>query len=196
MRHFVRIQACHVIEMFWNLAVDGKKQTNDFVNSGGPYQAVRVFDFAMSISDLNNLVHLTAKSKYTKGRAYSAGVTNVGVYERQAGFQREGEGERQPLQTKHGRYEVQDVYFATPHVTSGCLFPISALTVDGQLKFTFNPVFPIVSEEKNAKFADAFVELLEAVTGDPVEHKDEKSLGQCGRHIYCQLLPQLLVPRL
>ena len=77
---------------FWDLAREGKAQTADFIESDGPVHAVRVFDFAMTISDLNNLVHLTAQSKDSQGRAYSAGFTNAGVYERLDAFEYEGDG--------------------------------------------------------------------------------------------------------
>lgn len=77
---------------FWEIAREGKSQTKAFIESGGPSQAVRVFDFAMTISDLNNLVHLTAQSKDSQGRAYSAGFTNAGVYERLDAFEMENEG--------------------------------------------------------------------------------------------------------
>jgi hypothetical protein len=77
---------------FWKLAKEGKTQTQEFIDSDGPVHAVRVFDFAMTISDLNNLVHLTAQSKDSQGRAYSAGFTNAGVYERLDAFEYEGEG--------------------------------------------------------------------------------------------------------
>ena len=79
------------LDDFWALARDGKMQTADFIDSDGPLHAVRVFDFAMTISDLNNLVHLTAQSKDSQGRAYSAGFTNAGVYERFDAFEFEGE---------------------------------------------------------------------------------------------------------
>ena len=88
------------LEMFWKLANDGKAQTQAFVDSQGPSHAMRVFDFAMTIADLNNLVYLTAQSKDSKGRAYSAGVTNCGVYERQEAFQREGESQRSLLKVR------------------------------------------------------------------------------------------------
>lgn len=161
------------LAQFWSLAADGKQQTEDFIAGGGPIQAVRVFDFAMTIADLNNLVHLTAQSKDTKGRAYSVGVTNVGVYERQVGFQRKGETERHLLKIQNGKYKIKDVYYATPHVTSGCLFQVSGMTLDGQLKLTFNPVEPIISSETNARFADAFVGLLEKISGKPEDHNDD-----------------------
>jgi hypothetical protein len=64
------------LSRFWRLAREGKRQTEEFIESDGPQNAVRVFDFAMTISDMNNLVHLTAQSKDSQGRAYSAGFTN------------------------------------------------------------------------------------------------------------------------
>jgi len=67
------------------------------------------------------------------------------------------------FQTKHGKYEVLEVYYGTPHSRSGCLYSISTITVDGCMKLTFNPASPIVSEEINEKYADAFVELVEKV---------------------------------
>lgn len=85
------------ITKFWELAKEGKKQTTNFIDSNGPEHAVRVFDFAMTIADLNNLVHLTAKSESSKGRAYSAGISNVGVYEKQKAVKRSGTSERDKI---------------------------------------------------------------------------------------------------
>ena len=85
------------LNQFWNLSRDGKSQTAAFINSDGPRNAVRVFDFAMTISDMNNLVDLTSKSADSLGRAYSAGVSNVGVYDRQKAVRREGDSERDTL---------------------------------------------------------------------------------------------------
>jgi hypothetical protein len=81
-------------KLFWNLAKEGKDKTQQFVDSDGPVHAVRVFDFAMTISDMNNLVDLTVKSKDSQGRAYSACVSNVGVYERQKAVRRENDTDR------------------------------------------------------------------------------------------------------
>ncbi len=150
-------------QIFWNLARDGRDQTNRFIESDGPVHAVRVFDFAMTISDMNNLIDLTAKSKNSLGRAYGAGVTNNGVYERQKAVRRENDKERGTIQIKHGEYEVRDVFFGTAHSRSGCLYQLSTITVNGSMKLTFHPASPIVSEETNAKFADAYIDLLEKV---------------------------------
>lgn len=93
------------LEEFWNLAKDGMKQTSAFIESGGPQNAVRVFDFAMTIADMNNLVHLTAQSKDSQGRAYSAGFTNAGVYERLQAFEKSNEKETSSVQVGgiHGK---------------------------------------------------------------------------------------------
>jgi hypothetical protein len=89
-------------KLFWDLAREGRDQTDKFIKSDGPVHAVRIFDFAMTISDMNNLVDLTAKSKDSQGRAYSAGVTNNGVYERQKAVKRENDEEREKLKVSEG----------------------------------------------------------------------------------------------
>jgi len=159
-------------QLFWDLAREGKQQTLDFINNDGPIEAVRVFDFAMTISDLNNLVHLTAQSKSSQGRAYSAGFTNAGVYERFDSFQyinAEDEGARTPLNTKFGgddktyKYKIDDIYYAASNARSGSLYRFSSITVNGEMKFTFHPASPIVSNEINEKFADALIGLLSQV---------------------------------
>jgi hypothetical protein len=164
---------------FWDLAKEGKKQTEDFIASDGPRHAVRVFDAAMTISDMNNLVHLTAQSKDSQGRAYSAGITNVGVYDRQHAFRREGEAGRTQLKVKHGRFEVEDVFFATSHARTGCLYQVSCQTVGGKMDLVFHPVAPITSVEINLGFANAFTELLEVVAGvkdaGSVEEDDDQA---------------------
>jgi hypothetical protein len=86
-----------MLKTFWDLAKEGRDQTAAFIESDGPTHAVRVFDFAMTISDLNNLVHLTAQSKDSQGRAYSVGFTNAGVYERLDAFEKEGSRERKSI---------------------------------------------------------------------------------------------------
>jgi hypothetical protein len=148
-------------------------------------------NLAVSISDMNNLVHLTSQSKDSQGRAYSAGITNVGVYDRQPAFQREGESERTPLKVKHGRFKVKDIFFATSHARTGCLYQVSCLTVDGEMKMTFHPVSPIVSEETNARFADAFVDLLEIVSGVKDASSEEEIDDQTNS---APLLPENALP--
>ena len=48
------------------------------------------------------------------------------------------------------------------------------MTVGGELQITFHPSKPLLSEEANAKFADAFIELLSVVAG---VKNDEKTVS-------------------
>ena len=81
-------------------------------------------------------------------------------------------------QVKHGKYEIEDVYFATSHARTGCLYQVSCMTVGGEMMCTFHPAAPIVSEEFNTKFADSFIETLEIVAGTKkVEVTDEFSFS-------------------
>lgn len=154
-------------DLFWHLAKENKEQTYHFLcKQDGPYQAVRLFDLGMTISDLNNLVYVAAQSKDTEGRAYSAGVTNAGVYEKLDAFRRKDEHNRPLIQVQHGRFKVQDIYFAGSHAYIGCLYQVSCLSVDGALKMAFHPPFPILSDETNKEFADDFIALLETVAFD------------------------------
>jgi hypothetical protein len=151
----------------WKLARDSRDQTKEFcIDTNGPQNAVRVFDFAMSISDMNNLVDLTAKSASSKGRAYTAGVTNAGVFEKQRAVPRDSKNKRSSLKTKHGRYKIEDLYYATSHARSGSLYQLSLLTINDEAKLTFHPVSPIVSRETSNQFADDFVALVEKVATD------------------------------
>ncbi len=160
---------------FWSIAKKSKAQTREFIESGGPEEATRVFDFAMSISDMNNLVYLSSQSKDTLGRAYSAGIVNAGVFEKQKSVQRSNDADRANLQTKHGRFEIQEVHYATSHARSGCLYQASCLTINNELMCTFHPASPIVTKEKNNDFADSFVQLLEIVSGVGEVTEEEKS---------------------
>jgi len=80
------------------------------------------------------------------------------------------------VQISHGRYTVEEVFFATSHARTGCLYQVSCLTVDGEMQCTFHPASPVVSEETNAKFADAFMDILETVAG----MKGEPVSGEAG----------------
>ena len=149
-------------DVVWNLAKEGKKQTDEFITNNGPYHAIKVFDFATTIADMTNLVHLTSTSSSSKGRAYTAGVVNAGVYERLPSCcsSTDNNDNANNLQTIHGDYNIQDIYFATTHVNSGCLYPMSVVTINNEMKFTFHPVDPIVTNNENQLFADDYINLL------------------------------------
>ena len=54
-------------QTFWELCKESKAQTSSFIESDGPQQATKVWDFAMIIADMNNLVHLAGHQKKVKG---------------------------------------------------------------------------------------------------------------------------------
>ncbi len=66
-------------------------------------------------------------------------------------------------QTTHGKYSIEDIFFASSHAWSGSLYHVSLLTVNGELKLTFHPVSPIVSRKNSKHFADAYIELLKSI---------------------------------
>lgn len=152
------------VDPFWTLALESNKQTKDFIESDGPENAARVFDFAMQLADMNNLVHLTAISKASQGRAYSVGVTNAGVYEKQLGQVTGDKKKRKTLQSKHGEYEIKNLHFASSHARSGSLYQFSCVTLNDEIQFTFHPASPIVSKETNEIFADSLIEILKSAT--------------------------------
>lgn len=161
-------------KQFWELVRESKKQTEEFIQTDGPQEATRVFDFAMTISDMNNLVNLSAQSTESRGRAYSAGIVNAGVYERQRAVRRESDDvNRISLGTKKGRFQIDDIYFATSHARSGCLYQASCLTVNNELKCTFHPAEPIVDSDTNSRFADSFVDLLEIISDDKTSESND-----------------------
>jgi hypothetical protein len=69
------------------------------------------------------------------------------------------------LQSKYGKYEVEDIFFAASNARSGSLYRFSCITIGDTMKFTFHPAAPIVDEETNEKYADALLEMLEIVSG-------------------------------
>jgi len=165
--------------LLWKLAKEGKTQTEKFITNGGPEEAVRVFDFAMEISDMNNLVHLTAVSQSSLGRAYSAGITNNGVYERQLAVKEESEGtgDRQLLESQHEPYQILNLFYATSHARTGCLFQTSVITINNELHLTFHPSSPPIDPEINDKFASTVVDLLEKqMNGVSVEETEKQAL--------------------
>jgi hypothetical protein len=69
------------------------------------------------------------------------------------------------MQAEHGKYKVEDVFFAASNARSGTLYRFSCMTVNDEIKFTFHPAYPIVNEDTNKRFADALIETLEVVAG-------------------------------
>ena len=111
------------IEQFWNVAKQSLEQTSSYLKSGDAIEAVRMFDMGMTISDMGRLVEAYARSNASMGRAWSAGITNVGEYERQYAVERKGLKERSRLKVRivYSSYSalIQTIYLTNLiHLTS------------------------------------------------------------------------------
>lgn len=60
---------------------------------------------------------------------------------------------------------MEDIYYAASNARSGSLYRFSCMTIGGEMKFTFHPAAPIISDETNEQFANALIDLLEIVAG-------------------------------
>jgi hypothetical protein len=88
------------IQKFWDIAKQSFDQTSSYLKSGNAIEAVRLFDMGMTLSDIGRLVEVFARSNASMGRAWSAGITNAGEYERQQAVEREGLERRGQLQVR------------------------------------------------------------------------------------------------
>ncbi|KAL3895132.1 MAG: hypothetical protein SGPRY_013602, partial [Prymnesium sp.] len=83
----------------------------------------------------------------TLGRAYSAGVSNVGVYAHPA---------------RQGDLSLSRLYFGISQSVSAPAISISAVTVDGTLCLTVCYAAPIWTDEAAQSYADNLLSTLEA----------------------------------
>jgi len=151
------------MDEFWNVAKQSYDQTSSFLKGGDAVQSVRMFDLGISLCDIGRLGEIHANSKASKGRGWSAGITNVGEYERQKSVPREGTSERGHLMAMHGTLNLDEIYYATSHARVGTTFPVGCITVGGKMSITINPPWPLLSKKESEEFADAFIGLLEVI---------------------------------
>jgi hypothetical protein len=93
----LRQHSASSVEQFWKVAKQSFDQTSSYLKKGDAIEAVKLFDVGMVISDIGRLVESYASSSSSMGRAWSAGITNAGEYERQHAVVREGLPERGQL---------------------------------------------------------------------------------------------------
>lgn len=108
---------------------------------------VRLFDWGMRSVEINDVVEKEADNPATAGRAYTCGVSNMGVFS--------GQG-------MYGPRRLHAVHYATSHSLTGSLYQLSCGTVGGQLCMTMHFCEPIVGRDTAAAFADSYVKLLHA----------------------------------
>jgi hypothetical protein len=87
----------------------------------------------------------------TLGRAYSAGVSNVGVFAHP---------------TTYGDLAVNEVYFGISQTVSAPCVSVSAVTVNDALCLAVQTATPLWPEAAAAAFADNLVRILELAAAD------------------------------
>jgi hypothetical protein len=68
------------VSEFWRLASESRQQYLDFVEAGFAPETVRLFDWGMRMVEINDVVEKEADNPRTLGRAFTTGVSNMGVY--------------------------------------------------------------------------------------------------------------------
>uniref|UniRef100_A0A7R9YF98 Phthiocerol/phthiodiolone dimycocerosyl transferase C-terminal domain-containing protein n=1 Tax=Pinguiococcus pyrenoidosus TaxID=172671 RepID=A0A7R9YF98_9STRA len=138
----------------WDLAREARARITDFIESPWlPQESVRLFDVGSRMLDMVQIVKSEGRDNLnTLGRAYSVGVSNAGLFSK---------GPSAPAD----RWAVRNVYYGTSHTHTGCLFQLSAVTVEGSLCLTFQTPAPIVSEEEAKSFRSrTMAELMERIS--------------------------------
>ena len=139
-------------EELWEAARSARKKTVDFISDPRmPKESVRLFDIGSRLLDMPTFVAKEGRNNMDSlGRAYSAGVSNAGVFEPADGA---------------GEWRIGRVHYATSHSHTGCLFQISAVSVGGDLCLTFQTPMPLLLEEEADAFVGATMEALAAMAG-------------------------------
>ena len=103
---------------------------------------------------MNRVVELGSQDRATLGRAYSAGVSNVGVYAHA---------------TAHGDLRLKNVFFGISQTVSAPAISTSAVTVDGELCLTTQYATPIWQEATAGAYADGVQRVLELAAREAMD---------------------------
>ena len=107
--------------------------------------------FAFALRPRPSPLQLGSQDRATLGRAYSAGVSNVGVYAHP---------------TSHGDISLSKLFFGISQTVSAPAVSVSAVTVDGELCLTVQYATPIWPEEEAEAYADNVARTLELAAAE------------------------------
>lgn len=138
---------------FWEVARECRGSFDDFVARGYVPESVALFDWGMRAIELNEVVEREAENAQTLGRAYTCGVSNMGVF---------GGGGGEGL-VPYGPYRLEGLHYATSSSLTGTLYQLSCGTVGGALCLTLHGASPLVDRVALSAFADALVRVLACV---------------------------------
>ena len=137
-------------DAFWACAAACQAQTREWIASGWGRESLLLFSSGWEFMNMNRVVELGSQDRATLGRAYSAGVSNVGVYAHR---------------TSHGDLSLSRLYFGISQTVSAAAISVSAVTVDGTLCLTFQYATPIWPAAEAEAYADGVVATLEMAAG-------------------------------
>ena len=100
---------------------------------------------------MNRVVELGSQDRATLGRAYSAGISNVGRYAHPA---------------RYADLSLRHVFFGISQTVSAPAISASAVTVDGTLCITLQYATPIWPQDKAEAYADGLVRVLELAAAE------------------------------
>ena len=149
-------------EKFWKLAKQCRQEYLDFVSSGYVPESVILFDWGMQMIELNDVVEKEAENAKTFGRAYTCGVSNMGVFS-PSSTTASSSSSSSSSSTTYGPYRLSGIHYATSHSLTGSLYQVSCGTVDGALCLTHHYAWPIVERETAISFADSYLQLLKHI---------------------------------
>ena len=119
------------MDSFWDCAAECNAQTKAWIANGWGRESLLLFSSGWEFMNMNRVVELGSQDRATLGRAYSAGVSNVGVYAHP---------------TTHGDVSLSRVHFGISQTVSAPCISVSAVTVEGQLCLTVQYATPIWPE--------------------------------------------------
>lgn len=141
---------------FWQLATAAADATRKWIDNGYATESTRLFDLGTRMLRMDNIVYENAHDPTTLGRAYSATVSNAGVYE----F---GEPDG-----RYGKLRLKGIYFGISQAVTGSLVAASCLTQADQLHLTSVGATPFVDRASLDAFADAVIRTLEIAAEAPL----------------------------
>lgn len=138
-------------DAFWKCASECNGQTKAWIASGWGRDSLLLFSSGWEFMNMNRVVELGSQDRATLGRAYSAGVSNVGVYAHEA---------------THGDLSISRLHFGISQTVSAPAISVSAVTVGGSLCLTVQYAAPIWPDDEAEAYADNLVTMLEMAAAE------------------------------
>lgn len=155
------------LEGFWSLAAHCRRSLDGFVGAGFVPESVALFDWGMRAIELNEVVEKEAENAGTLGRAYTCGVSNMGIFGGNGANGSQGQDGKEAAAAAtavpYGPYALTGLHYATSSSLTGTLYQLSCGTVGGALCLTLHFASPLVDHATAGAFADALVAVLTRV---------------------------------